>query len=112
MSTTFTLAQPATIGNLGNQVTVSSLQLTGITFSSTPEIAQLGTGELTILLTDPKSGYQEQITYRDSSALDLWLKIGDTVASAVFEKLIADAKIPTGTVQTTPEGTDTNPPAK
>jgi hypothetical protein len=98
MPTTFTLAAPITVGTLANSVSISSLQLTNINLATTPDLAPLGTGTLTLTLTDPASGAQETITYRDASVLDLWQTIGDEVSKAVFAKLIADAKLPAGTL--------------
>lgn len=96
--TTFTLTAPVTLGSLANPINISSLRVTGINLSTTPELAQLGTGTLTLTLTDPASGAQEQFTYQDASVLDLWQTIGDDVSKAVFAKLIADNKLPAGTL--------------
>ena len=105
---TYTLNTPVNIavGGVGNTITVSSLQLTGIGFTSTPSIAQIGTGALNITLTDPKSGYQETISYMDASVIAFWNtqtanlvtgdELQDTVAKAVFTKLVADSRLPAG----------------
>jgi hypothetical protein len=100
MSTTYTLTTPVIIGGLSSSQTVSSLQLTAINLSTTPQLAQLGTGTLALTLTDPTSGVQETISYADASVLTLWESIGDTVAQAVFAKLIADSRLPAGTLAT------------
>jgi hypothetical protein len=96
MAVTFTLSTPLTFGTLANQVSISSLQLTNINIATTPDLAPLGTGTLTLTLTDPASGAQETVIYRDASVLDLWKIIGDDISKAVFAKLIADAKLPAG----------------
>jgi hypothetical protein len=98
MSVTFTLSTPLTFGTLASPVTVSSLRLTNINLATTPELAPAGTGTLTLTLTDPESGAQETVIYRDASVLDLWQTIGDDVSKAVFAKLIADNKLPAGTL--------------
>jgi uncharacterized protein YfaP (DUF2135 family) len=109
MSTTFTLTTPVAVGSLANLVTISALRITSITFTSTPALAPIGTGELDVTLTDPVSGWQETISYQDATVLTFWASvvsiassqsIGDTVARAVFAKLIADGKLPAGTVAT------------
>jgi hypothetical protein len=100
MSTTYALATPLTFGTLANPISISSLQLTNINLATTPDLAPLGMGTLTLTLTDPKSGAQETVTYRDASVLDLWHTIGDFVSKAVFAKLIADGKLPAGTLNT------------
>jgi hypothetical protein len=106
---TFTLTAPVTLGSMSSPITVASLQLTSVAYSSTPPLAQIGTGTLSVTLTDPVSGYQETINYSDASALALWSaaaavpagqSLGDTIAQAVFAKLIADGKLPAGTLST------------
>ena len=109
---TYTLATPFSGGSLSNPVTVSSLQLTTVNFSSTPALAPMGTGTLTVVLTDLVTGFQETFSYCDASVLTLWGAMGDAVATAVFDKLIADQKLPAGTlaaaaVITTPTTTAT-----
>lgn len=105
--TTYTFTTPIAVGSLSSQRTISSLRLTGVNYTSTPALAQIGTGTLTITLTDPQSGWQEQISYQDASVLTLWSEaqspaantaLGDIVAGAVFAKLIADGKLPAGTM--------------
>ena len=98
MSVTFTLSAPLTFGTLANPVSISSLRLTNINIATTPDLAPLGTGTLALTLTDPASGAQETVTYRDASVLDLWKIIGDDISKAVFAKLIADSKLPAGTL--------------
>jgi hypothetical protein len=107
MSLTFTLATPVNVGSLNQPLTVSSLQLTGLLYTSTPMLAPIGTGDLQVTLTDPVSGAQETINYQDATVLSLWetvptptsgQQLGDIVAQTVFAKLIADGKLPAGTL--------------
>jgi len=61
---------------------------------------------------DPVSGFQEVITYADATALDWWAlpavpgatgaTWGDVIAAAVLAKLVADGKLPSGTISTGP----------
>ncbi len=104
---TYTLTTPLQTGSLAKSTTVSSLQITGISYTSTPRLAPLGSGSLVITLTDPHSGFQETISYLDSSVPAFWAAtcamaptgvLGDTVTAAVFAKLIADGKLPAGTL--------------
>lgn len=108
--TTYTLTTPLTVGTLGSQSTVSSLQITVLEYSSTPALAPLGTAELSVTLTDPNSGWQERVLYQDASVFALWqsaqspapgTQLGDILAAAVFAKLIADGKLPAGTISNT-----------
>ena len=107
---TFTLNAPVNVGTLTNPVNVSSLRVTGVVFSTTPALAQVGAGELAVTLTDPESGWQETVKYSDSSVIAFFGQAAptppagatyqDVMASAVLTKLIADGKLPAGTVTT------------
>ncbi len=115
---TFTLTAPAIVGSLGNQVTIAALQITGFWWTTTPALAQIGTGEMEITLTETTNGWQETISYQDATVLTFMAQatangavMGDALNAAIFAKLIADQKIPAGTLSTTP--TDpTTPPAQ
>ncbi len=105
---TFTLATPFQVGTMTKPVTVSALQVTGMNFTKTPALAQLGTGLLAITLTDPVSGWQEQITYQDATiptifqfaiaSADVGVTVEDTIAKMLLAKLVADSKLPAGTI--------------
>ncbi len=106
---TFTLNTPVNVGGIGSQVTVKALQVTGITSSLTPPLAQIGTGILAVTLTEPNTGWQQTFNYQDDSVPALWTgaqspaantALGDIVAAAIFAKLVADGKLPAGTVTT------------
>jgi hypothetical protein len=98
MATTYTLTTSVNIGTLLNPVAVSSLQVTNIAIATTPKLGVLGTGTLSLTLTDPASGAQEVITYNDASVLDLWALIEAAVSQAVFAKLLSDGKLPQGSI--------------
>lgn len=90
---------------MSSPVTVASLQVSGITVTTTPALAPIGTGLLTITLKDPVSGWLETIQYQDSSVLDFWTTaspggstFADVVAIAALNKLVADGKLPAGTI--------------
>ncbi len=110
MPTTFVLTTPVNVGTLTAPVNVSSLRITGVVFTTTPALAPIGTGELTVTLTDPVSGWQEVIEYQDASVLAFFAQAApapaagatmeDIMSQALFAKLIADAKLPAGTVTT------------
>jgi hypothetical protein len=61
-------------------------------------------------LTDPVSGWQYKVNYQDASVLNMWQMVGDNVAQALFTKLIADGKLPAGTLSTTTSTTADSPP--
>jgi hypothetical protein len=105
---TYTFTTPLQIATgLSTSLTIKSVQVTAMNYNQTPNLAQLGTGLLDITLTDPDTGWQETISYRDASVLTFWQSAvtpvqGDTfedlAAIALFDKLVADNKLPAGTV--------------
>lgn len=107
---TFTLTTPTRAG-LNDPRTVASLRLTGITFTSVPPLAPIGAGEMTVTLTEPTSGFQMAVQYKDASVLTFFAQaapaptsgetIQDIMAQLVFAKLIADGKLPAGATQKT-----------
>lgn len=108
--TVFKLETPANVGTLTVPISVSSLAVTGVTFSTTPALAPIGVGELKVTLTDTESGWQETIRYQDASVLAFFEQAAPTPASgetmhdimsrAIFIKLVADGKVPAGTIAT------------
>jgi hypothetical protein len=95
----FTLETPITIGNsFTDQAVVNRLVITGVVYSSTPALAPGGTFTLKVTLTDPDTRRQFQIDYQDATASDVWADVGTDFATAVFNKLLADGKIPAGSV--------------
>lgn len=111
MSTVFTLTTPLTVGSLGNSVTVSALAITSVWYTSTPKMAPIGTGQLYITLTETGNGWQETIKYNDATVISFLATaavapasgaaFSDVVSAAIFAKLVADGKLPAGTVTTT-----------
>ena len=111
MSTVFTLTTPITVGSLGSSVTVAALEVSGVFFTSTPKMAPIGTGQMSVTLTETTNGWQEKIQYQDATVISFLgaaavapasgASFSDVVAAAIFAKLIADGKLPAGTVSTT-----------
>lgn len=105
---TYTFTTPLQLATgLSSSVTIKSVQVTAMNFNQTPKLAQLGTGELDITLTDPDTGWQETISYRDASVLTFWQSevtpvagatFQDLAAEALFAKLSDDGKLPAGTL--------------
>jgi hypothetical protein len=110
MPVIFNLTTPVNVGTLTQPVVVSSLKVTSVWFSTTPDLAPLGAAELSITLTDPASGWQETIDYKDASVPVFFAQSAptpptgttyeDVMAVAVFMKLIADGKLPAGSLST------------
>ena len=111
MSTVFTLTTPSNVGSIGSPVTVAALAITGVSYTSTPKMAPIGTGQLVITLTETTNGWQETIRYADATVISFLATaavapptgaaFSDVVSAAIFAKLIADGKLPAGTVTTT-----------
>jgi hypothetical protein len=105
---TFQLNTPVNVGTLTAPVNVARLRVTGVAFSTTPALAPLGTAELLVTLTDTDSPWQEVIRYADSSVLDFFATLApvpppgatyeDIMSVAVLQKLIADGRLPVGTL--------------
>lgn len=104
---TYTLTNPINVGSMSSPVTISSLQVTGVNYSSTPSLAPIGAGQLAITLLDPVSRWLETIAYKDASALSFWQTasslasgstLDDIVSFAAFTKLMTDGKLPPGTI--------------
>jgi len=104
---TFTLATPTTTGELGSQKTVTSLQIAAFGINFKPEVAALGEAEMHVAVTDPKSGYLQRFQYKDKTIPAFWastpnvpagLNLGDALSEGIFQKLLADGKIPAGTI--------------
>jgi hypothetical protein len=116
--TTFTLKTPATLGTLAAPVTVKALQITSIRFTTTPGLAQVGSGELDITLTETTNGWQNAVSYQDTSVLAFFAQaapatpagatVEDVMCGLIFAKLIADGKLPAGTLTTSPLDTATD----
>jgi hypothetical protein len=109
--TTFHLATPVNVGTLTAPVVVSSLNITALMYTTTPALAPLGAAQLSVTVTDPVSGWQETVSYQDASVLAFFSQLAPTTLPAgttlddvmcqlTFAKLIADGKLPPGTVTT------------
>lgn len=111
MSVQYNLTTPANVGTLTAPINVTSLVVTSIQFSTAPGLAPIGTGELIVTLTDMTSGWQETIRYLDASVLSFFAQLAptpqtgstveDIISSLVLQKLVADKKLPSGTISTT-----------
>jgi hypothetical protein len=108
MSTIFTLATPMQVGLTDDRI-VRALVISSIWFSNTPQLGAAGTGELEITLTETTNGYQTTITYGDASVIEFFNQaapaagatVQDVMSGLLFNKLIADGKLPPGTLTTT-----------
>jgi hypothetical protein len=103
----FTLTTPLTIGDLSDRLTITRLQLAAISFNFQDIYASKGAAVMSAVLEDPDSKHTFTITYGgsgfsgDVSALAAWRALDtatNKVTQAIFAKLIADGKLPPGTL--------------
>jgi hypothetical protein len=97
----YALTTPVTIGGaLGiPESTVSNLQLVSIFLDFGPYLTGSGQATLMVILRDTVSGYNVNINYQaDPTALVFWNSIEASLELAVMNKLIADGKLPAGSL--------------
>lgn len=97
----YTLTTPITVGDLTSPITVDKLELSGVSLNFEPERTANGTAILSIVLVHRASGYKVNVVYNDATALAFWSALNtatSVVTKAVFAKLTADGKLPTGTL--------------
>jgi hypothetical protein len=100
MALLFTLATPVQVGDLNNQITVSSLKLISFSFNFEDEYANAGVAVLSIRLVDPVSGFPVNIVFQDKASLTMANTLETNYGQALFNKLIASGKLPAGTLST------------
>lgn len=96
MSTlTYTLATPVTVGDFLNPVVVDKLQLYSISLT-----AGDAKPTLSVVLIHVASGYQINLVYTDATVMTFWnaINAGNALTRAAFQKLVADGKLPAGTL--------------
>lgn len=97
----YTLTNPVTVGDLSNPITVDKLEVASFSMNFEPTLSDNGTAVLSVVLVHRASGYTMNIVYRDASALSFWQNHSATLETDIFAKLVADSKLPAGTVNTT-----------
>lgn len=101
MALLYTLNPPITVGDFANSITVNSLKLVSISINYEDVYTKNGTAILSICLADPTTGYPMNIVYQDASALQMAQTIEAQIGAELFQKLIADSKLPAGTLSDT-----------
>jgi hypothetical protein len=99
---TFTLSTPIQVGDLTNPILIDKLELSSVSFNFEPERSSQGTAILSVVLVHRPSGYKHNVVYDDSSALEFWKHIEqeeEVISKEVLGKLIADGKLPAGTLK-------------
>lgn len=101
----YILTNPFIVGDLQHQHLVDSLVIGSIAIDMDPTRPATDPCVLSLMLVHAESGYKANIVYRDQEALDFWRSIveggNDVVTRALFRKLIADGKLPQGTLNET-----------
>ena len=108
MSLIYTLNSPITVGDINSSITVSSLKLVSISVNFEDEYTKNDIAVLSICLCDPVSGYPLNVVYQDASALSMAQTIEAQTGAELFQKLIADDKLPAGTLSES-TSTDSQP---
>jgi hypothetical protein len=96
----YVLTTPISVGlTLDSQIQVSRLQLASISLNFEPFWATHGRAVLSVVMVDPDTGNKVlNIVYDDASALAFWEAHKEGLTQDVFAKLIADNKLPAGTL--------------
>ena len=98
MSLIYTLNPAVNVGDLSRSITVNSLKLISISINYEDVYAKNGEAVLSICLADPVTGYPINVVYQDASALSMAQTIEAQIGAELFAKLIADGKLPAGSL--------------
>jgi hypothetical protein len=107
----YTLTTPVTVGDLSNPITVDKLEVASISMNFEPFYSDKGTAILSVVLVHRASGYKMNIVYQDASALEFWQSHSATLEADVFSMLMADGKLPAGTVSNSDAAESSSTPA-
>ncbi len=101
----FKLTTPVQLGDLGNPITVDALEVTAISFQFDPLFTGAKVPQMiaSIMLRHPASGWSHNVVYKgdaDGAAALAWFDstFALNLVTAVLNKLIADGKLPAGTL--------------
>ncbi len=86
---------PVTVGDFGHPISIDKLERFSISLTMVSV-----TPTLSIVLVHHASGYQVNIVYQDATVSPFWTGINaaNLLEKAIFQKLTADGKLPTGTL--------------
>jgi hypothetical protein len=97
----YKLAQPQMIGLFGKQISVSEYQLVSLAFTFDPLHADKGEAHFAARLKNPETQHEATVVYHyDKSALEFWQQLDSNhgIIRQVFDKLVADGKLPAGEI--------------
>ena len=100
MSLLYTLTTPITVGDMQHQTTISSLKLVSVSLNFEDYYTEQGHAVLSICLAEATNGYPVNVMYQDASALTMAKIIEDQIGQEIFDKLVADSRLPAGNVST------------
>jgi len=93
----YKLSTPVSVGDLTQRIEVDELEIESLSLIFDPQRPVLS-----IVLLHRPSGWQHNVVYRDSSAVEFWARVYeaefDFLHKAVLQKIIADKKLPEGTI--------------
>lgn len=94
----FKLATPITVGDLTNSVIVDELEVESLSVAFDPQVPVLS-----VVLLHRTSGWQHNVVYRDSSAVEFWARLCeqsfDTICNELLKKLVFDNSLPAGNIE-------------
>lgn len=79
-------------------VAVDHLEICSISLNFEPERADKGKAVLSVMFVHRPTNFKHNEVYDDATALEFWQTNGAALERAVMQKLIADGKLPEGTV--------------
>ena len=101
----FKLTTPMRVGDLATGIMISTLVVTAISFQFDPLLTGAATSQMiiSVVLKDPVSGWSHNVVYKgdvDGANALAWFNANQALAlvTAVLNKLIADGKLPAGTL--------------
>ncbi len=109
MAEEITFTTPVSIGDLDNQLLIEKLKVVSISFNRQASHEAAGTVVLSVVLEHPTSQWTHNVVYKGAEALTLarLMNTADfstkSLHTRILEKLVADGKIPAGTIAGAPE---------
>lgn len=93
----YKLHQTMRVGDFTNWVDVDEMEVKSVSVTFDPQRPVLS-----VVLIHQASGWQHNVVYTDSTAVEFWARTMeqqlDAVCRALVEKLARDAKLPAGTL--------------
>ena len=109
MAEEITFTVPLAVGDIDNQITIDRLRVVALSFNRQASHEAAGTVVLSVVLEHPGSTWTHNVVYIGAEALTLarLMNTADfsikSLHTRILQKLLADGKIPAGTVSGVPQ---------